>query len=257
MNDKQYNDLEGLRRSDLWVMNKTPLHFKYNLENPQEQTEALLFGSALHKYILETSDFSKEYVIAPSVDRRTKEGKETYQKFIEASEGLTVITQDQFNQIVEMSTVLDQDQDIYAFITGSEHEKVFTDTDEETNEKVKVKADMLYRDIATGRLTIIDYKTTQSCEEKAFYSSCRKFGYQFQAGMYTEIIESNLLEKCQFIFIAQEKTPPYAARIFVCSEDWVNTGKKQYHDLLRQYHACKEADNWYGYTPLELLEEVY
>ena len=257
MNDKQYNDLEGIRRSDLWVINKTPMHFKFNLDHPKEQTEAMLFGSALHKYILETEDFTKEYAVAPPVDRRTKEGKEEYKKFIESSEGLTVITLEQFNQIVDMSAVLINDSSVYDLILGSEHEKVFTTVDEETGIPVKVKADMIYRDKNTGIVTIIDYKTTQSCEERAFLSSAKTYGYQFQAGMYAEIIEANLLEKCNFMFIAQEKTEPYAYRIFYCTKEWVDAGRRKYHELLNLYHDCKVNDNWYGYDICDLLEEVY
>ena len=31
----EYEKMEGIRRSDLWYMNKTPAHFKYHMDNPK------------------------------------------------------------------------------------------------------------------------------------------------------------------------------------------------------------------------------
>jgi len=257
MNDKQYNELEGLRRSDLWVLNKTPLHFKYNLDNPQPQTEALLFGSAVHKYILEPLDFYNEYAVAPQVDRRTKEGKEIYNNFLQETteKGLTVISQEQLEQIKDMAAVLKQDQLVIDLLMGAKYEQVYTWTDPETQVPLKVKADIITQ--FEGKTYIVDYKTTSSCEYKDFYRSMRKYGYDFQAGMYSEVIENNLLESVEFAFIAQEKTPPYAYRVFWVDKEVVRTGKGKLHNLLRLYKACADLDQWKGYEPEELLEEVY
>ena len=53
MTELEYNQAEGIRRSDLWKMEDSPEKFKYFLENPMEQTPAMAFGSACHKYVLE------------------------------------------------------------------------------------------------------------------------------------------------------------------------------------------------------------
>lgn len=257
MNDKQYNELEGLRRSDLWVLNKTPLHFKYNLENPQPQTEALLFGSAIHKYILEPEDFNNEYIVMPQVDRRTKEGKEIYNDFMALAQekDLTVISQENYQQIQDMAQVLKQDQLVNDLLEGAKFEQVYSWTDPETNTHLKVKADIITQ--FEGKTYIVDYKTTTSCEYKDFYRSMRKYGYDFQAGMYSEVVENNLLESVEFAFIAQEKTPPYAYRVFWVDKEVVRTGKGKLHNLLRLYKECVDNNQWQGYTPEELLEEVY
>ena len=35
-----YEDMPGIRRSDLWKINKTPLHFRYEMDHPTEPTSA-------------------------------------------------------------------------------------------------------------------------------------------------------------------------------------------------------------------------
>ena len=53
MTEREYNEANGVRRSDLWRMNDSPEKYKYFLDNPPESTPALVFGSACHKMILE------------------------------------------------------------------------------------------------------------------------------------------------------------------------------------------------------------
>ena len=65
MTNKEYREHEGISRSELFKIAKSPLHFKYALDHPEEKTPALIFGGAAHKYILEMGDFDKEYAVAP------------------------------------------------------------------------------------------------------------------------------------------------------------------------------------------------
>ena len=40
MTEETYNKRKGVRRSDLWKLNRSPAHFKYAQEHPVEQTAA-------------------------------------------------------------------------------------------------------------------------------------------------------------------------------------------------------------------------
>ena len=74
ISNKEYREREGVSSSDLKKLIKSPAHFRYWKDNPQEDTPALLFGRAAHKYVLETYDFYNEFAVAPNVDRRTTKG---------------------------------------------------------------------------------------------------------------------------------------------------------------------------------------
>ena len=60
MTEKEYNEAEGVRRSDLWRMEDSAEKFRYFLDHPVEQTPAMAFGSACHKMILETASTTPE-----------------------------------------------------------------------------------------------------------------------------------------------------------------------------------------------------
>lgn len=82
MTDKQYNEIPAVRRSALWEIRKSPMHYKYAVEHPEEPTEALRFGIAAHKFILEPETFFDEFVTVPKIDRRTKAGKEEWAELL-------------------------------------------------------------------------------------------------------------------------------------------------------------------------------
>ena len=82
ISNKDYRKRKGISSTDLKHMVKSPAHFRYWKDNPQEDTPALLFGRAAHKYVLETYDFFTEFAVAPNVDRRTKDGKQIWNDFV-------------------------------------------------------------------------------------------------------------------------------------------------------------------------------
>lgn len=259
MNDRDYERMEGLRRSDLYWLKRSPYHFQYHMQNKEseEQTPAMLFGSAAHKYILEPYDFDTEYAVFPKVDRRTKAGKAEIEAFKSINPSRTWLDAEDFETIQEMRTALFLNEDVRRVLT---HKNIRTEvpfiwTDDETGEVCKCKADIITE--LDGVPTVIDYKTTLSCEDGAFERSCKKFGYDYQAGFYLEGINKCTLEDHQFIFIAQEKQAPYAARVYICDDGFINAGKRKYHDLLRKYHDCKVKNEWKGYEEEYLYAEDY
>lgn len=254
MDNSNYDEMEGIRRSDLWLMNQTPAHFRYLTKNRPEQTKAMAFGSAVHKLILEPDTFNDEYYIMCDFDRRTKAGKEAYTDALFKAEGRKILDIADFEKAGAMKLALSQHPGVSELLNGVKEQPLVWE-DSETGELCKIKPDCVTR--LGGRNYIVDYKTTTSCADGAFERSCRKYGYDFQAGMYTEGMEVTKLERYHFVFIAQESAPPYACRIYWCDDGFVNAGKRKFHTLLRKYHQCKELDKWEGYTDEDLYEESY
>lgn len=250
----RYEDMPGIRRSDLWKISKTPLHFRYEMDHPTEPTPAMVFGIAAHKMILEPDTFYQDFAITPVVDKRTKEGKAIWSDFCDYcnDNALDPITPEDYDRLQEMLFAVRENDTAKQLLIGP-HERAFTWTDQMTGEKCKVKVDCLTE--YNGRKYIVDYKTTDSCEDGKFERACRKYGYKFQAGMYREGVFQTYLEQYGFAFIAQEKTAPYAVRVYFCDDEFVNEGYDQFRTLLGIYHNCKETGNWYGYGDSELLAE--
>ena len=255
MTNKEYRKEPGVSRSDLWLMSKTPMHYKYHLSAPEEETPALLFGSAMHKMALEPEDFMKEYAVLPgSIDRRTKRGKEMYEEFVDKIHGRKVVTEEQYIQILEMQEALKQNELAWKLLSGGIHEESYFWTDAETGLRCKIRPD-----VVTGyenRPLIVDYKTTDSCADGHFERSCSRYGYKLQAGMYTEGMFQTMFQEYGFAFVAQEKTPPYASRVYICDQDFIDEGHDQFRTYMGILKYCMTTNDWYGYEGPDHLPTV-
>lgn len=257
MTQNEYRATKGISRSELWKIAKSPLHFKWAQEHPDLGSKALLFGRAVHKAVLEPCDFFSEFAIAPEVNKRTVAGREEWEGFVARNFGKDIITQDDYDVIAEMVKAVRENEMAAALLAGAVEQSFFW-TDDLTGEVCKCRTDCISE--WNGEKYIVDYKTTDSCEDGHFERCCRKYGYKFQAGMYTEGVFQNTLEQYRFAFVAQEKKAPYAVRVYICTPEFVQQGYDKFRELIGIYHQCKEAGNWYGYEGpenlvTELLEE--
>lgn len=249
MTQREYRDRPEISRSELWTLiANTPAHLKYEQEHPEDKESlALLEGRAAHKEILEPDTFVDEFICAPQCDRRTKEGKEIYADFLTKAEGKDVLTADSYQKIKDMAEAIRSSEQAMKFLQGADavHEQSFFWTDPETGEGCKVRPDCIVT--VDGKKYIVDYKTTESCADGAFEYSVRKYGYKFQAGMYREGVFQNTFEDYGFAFVAQEKKAPFAVRVYICNEDFIQEGFEQFKAALAKYHWCKENNNFYSW----------
>ena len=247
ISNKEYRAREGISSTELKKIMKSPMHYRYWKDNPEEtDTPSLLFGRAAHKYILETYDFYTEFTVAPNVDRRTKEGKETWAKFVEESNGKDIITREQFEQIDEMRNAMLATPFVSKLING-EHEVSFFWVDEDTGLPCKCRPDSMNDKLHI----VVDYKTCEDAETETFMKNAIRLGYDVQASYYLDGVKANTGEDYIFVFIAQEKKPPYAVNILQASDVFIKSGRETYKALLETYKECSENNNWYGYMGSE------
>lgn len=244
ISNKEYREREGVSSSDLKKLMKSPAHFRYWKDNPQEDTPALLFGRSAHKYMLEKSDFFNEFAVAPNCDRRTKDGKAEWQLFQESNTDKDIITIDDFDKIEEMHKALYETPFVAKLLQGVKELSFFT-TDDDTGLTIKCRPDCITE--VDGNYILIDYKTCNDAEDMKFYRDSIKFGYDLQMAYYMDILQKVTGKEFQVVIIAQEKTAPYEVNVFELTEDYLENGRDLYKELLNVYKECLETDNWYGY----------
>lgn len=245
MTEQEYRAADGISRSELWKISETPEKFKYAQDHPAEPTPALLFGQVVHKLVLDPGHFEDDFAICPEIDRRTKEGKAIWQDFISGVADRAIVPLADYNRATEMVTALKQTPFVQKLLEGT-HERPLFWTDESTGELCKVRLDS-YRFIG-DKLIIVDYKTTNDASTDSFLRSAINYGYDFQAAMYVEAARQVLKKSdIDFVFIAQEKEPPYSVNILQADPLLILRGYDIFRTLLGIYHDCKMSDRWYGY----------
>ena len=247
MTEREYRNHEGISRSELWRLNPdnggTPEKFKWAQEHPEPATPALIFGQVVHKLLLEPDTFFEEFAVAPAVDRRTKDGKAAYAEFLAGLNDRQEIKLEDMAKAMDMVKVLRETPFVSALLDGAETEKPLFWTDEYTGEACKVRLDALTE--IGGRPVIIDYKTAADASADGFLRHALKYGYDFQAGMYTEPYRLLDLDP-RFVFIVQEKEAPYSVNVLEADSQFILRGTDKFRELLGIYHECNLTGNWYG-----------
>lgn len=139
-NAKYHGDKSAVSKSQLARMSVCPKFFKWAEDNPQEQSDEMIVGSAFHKIVLEPKTFDKEFVVMPPIDKRTKAGKEAYEEFLKTAGNRQVITQEQYDTICGMRDSVLSNRYAVELLKGI-HEKSMYGVDELTRERIKTRPD--------------------------------------------------------------------------------------------------------------------
>ncbi|NCX56662.1 MAG: hypothetical protein EBW87_05630, partial [Burkholderiaceae bacterium] len=88
-----YDGIQALNYSGAKELLKSPAHYQAYINQEREETKALRMGSLIHCAVLQPEMLNEKFITAPEVDRRTKEGKETYAAFQSSLKpGMTVVS---------------------------------------------------------------------------------------------------------------------------------------------------------------------
>ena len=244
MTEAEYRENPALSRSALFLIDESPEKFKFFMNNPPEPTEALLFGQVYHKLVLEPETFNDEFAVEINVDKRTKEGKELYSNWLADIGNKTVVPAKMYTKALEMTRVINNSRLAKALLEG-EKEHAYFWTDDFTGVDCKCRIDCLKQ--LKDKLVIVDLKTASSCRTDKWIKDAIKFGYDVQTAMYSEGIKANYGVTPEFVFVVQEKDPPYSINIFKATPEFTDYGYDRFRSLIGLYKHCVDTNEWWGY----------
>lgn len=200
------------------------------LSTTKEQSPAMALGGAVHCAILEPEKFASEYAVCPKVDRRTKEGKATFEAFELESMGKTILTAEQMESIEGMKSSVLSHEIAAGMLTGGEAEYSYYTTDADTGVLLKCRPDYFNLN------ALIDLKTCRDASVEEFTRACFTMGYFIQAAFYLDVFNAvNGTKLEEFYFVAVENTAPFAVNTFKMGEAEIAFGRDQYKKALKQY----------------------
>lgn len=261
ISNKDYHEGEGISKSGLDLIARSPLHYIEAKNSPRKETTDMLLGTVFHAAVLEPDVFNDRYVAAPEgIDRRTKAGREEYAAFeLEVIEkGLTVVGKDVIETALAMRDALWRDGSAATLLYGLQGKtelmgrsemSVYWE-DKEVQEKAcywsepcKCRPDFFNSDGI-----VVDLKSTTDARESEFARSVAKFRYYVQNAYYMDGLKAAGLCPREFVFIAVEKTPPYGVNVYILDNEAVSMGRDKYKANLETYFKCAKANKWPGYA---------
>ena len=229
LDNNTYHNGPGISSSNIRRFSQSQLHA---LEEVVEQTPAMMFGSAAHSLIVEGEAAFFSDVVTITGSPYTNTNKQLKKDSL--AKGLSVITEEQRDTIYSMNNSLVQEAEPY-LRPSEDYPQVFKSPKEvsiywyEQDLLCKTRADVVC-------IVLVDYKTTSDCSVRGFTNSVRRYSYDLQAAWYKRGFERAGFKVADFVFVAQEKKPPYANKVFKMNHADMEIGWNFLSDYLDDYN---------------------
>jgi hypothetical protein len=159
------------------LIRHSPAHARAEQQDPRPDTPALRFGSAVHACILEPGAFWNRYAVAPKADRRTREGKATWEAFTADHPGAEILTESEGELLDAIAATVEAHPLAPLLLRGGEVEVSGYWSDPETGVSCRCRPDYL----RTIEGLMVDLKTTLDGSPIAFQRAIHGLGYHVQA----------------------------------------------------------------------------
>lgn len=244
LSNADYHALDAVGKSDLDLIARSPLHWKQRAFS-REETSAMRLGSAVHCAVLEPGAFENRYVQMPQhIDRRTKAGKDEYAEFLAAHDGKHILGVEDMDLCLSVADAVRSHPRAAALLSAGQPEVSALWKDPGFSVRCRARFDWITPD---GLL--LDLKTTQDASPRGFAKSCANFRYHVQAAWYLDAYQAATGDlPMGFVFIAVEKTAPYAVALYELDAEAIELGRMTAFRDLARYANAREFDTWPGYA---------
>lgn len=255
--NEEYHSAPGVSKSQLdQAHNGSMLHFWHRYLNPnrepEDRTDSLILGSAIHSIILEPDLFTQEYVPNPGIERRSNAGKAEWAAFVEEHKGKTILSDDAYQTCLAIRDAVYRHPVAAGLLQApGKSEQSFYAIDPEYGELVKCRVDRLHD---SGNM-IVDIKSTDDASPAGFGKSAANYRYPLQTAWYNDVLDAAFGEHPEnWVFLAVEKKPPYAIGVYVADPVDVQRARIAGRADFARIIEAKRANYWpdYGAEALPL-----
>lgn len=242
---EEYHRHGSVSKSQLDQFAKSPAHYLASLTTQRKETAAMRIGSIFHGMVLEPDRV--KIAIAPVCDKRTEDGKATWEAFCLENAGAEIVTADEGEMLNGMAESIRKHQAASALLNGDGiAEGSCFWFDERSGELCRCRPDFYRRDLGI----IVDLKTADDASPEGFARSIWKYAYHRQAALYMDGVSESTGDIIKgFVFVAVEKSAPYAVGVYRLDMQGEEAGRVSYQSLLLDLADCKINRNFPAYSP--------
>jgi hypothetical protein len=222
-----------------------PAKFRYEQDHPVYK-QIFDFGSAAHKLVLGAGP---DLVVVDSDAWRTNAAKA--QRDEARAAGKSPVLTHEHEQVKAMAAAIRTHPlagRLFNPGDGTAELSLFW-VDAEYPAWRRARIDWLRHGTATRRALVVDYKSADSADPAAFARSAANLSYHQQDAWYGDAVRAlGLDDDPGFVFVVQEKTPPYL--VTVCELDDIarEAGRQRNRRAVERFRDCRESGIWPGYS---------
>lgn len=258
---KDYHTAPGISNSLLGRLHPTPLHFK---SEPRPKTDALEFGECLHSLLL---DKTERWYIQPEFRDELKTEKwnnnaKVCREWNDTHSDKPILTLAEDEMVKAMRDSVHAHPFAGPALSGAATEQSIFVIDPGTNLLLKCRIDAIPKEgRISGAKPLLDVKSCRRADKFSFEREIANRHYHRQAAFYLDIARMHGMDVDSFMFIAVEKTPPYAVAVWDLDLEAIQQGRREYRRLINIYDNCVRTGVWNGYgdspKPIGLPEYAY
>jgi hypothetical protein len=217
-----------------------PARFRHERDNPRPPTDAMDLGTAAHAAVLGTGP---AIAVVDADSWRTKAAQQ--QRDQARAEGLVPMLFADARKVADMAAALRAHPIASRLLhpdTGAPEVSLF------------------YRDPeygvdrrCSGRLLLVDYKTTKSADPAAVDRAIADYGYHLSGAWYRDVIVGlGLARSVPVVLVFQETSAPYLVHVVELDAPWLRIGEDLARRALRIFADCTASGDWPGYQGITL-----
>jgi len=211
---------------------KSPQHYIQYLKQDKKPTESMLLGSLIHNMLLEPDGFDTKFIIEPDINKRTNQGKEDYQKFLDSVSEKNL-------QVVEPKTFIKAKEIVTQFMYSPTYKYLkMMDTKEHRFDKEYGGLPVCGYVDAMNDDYNLEIKTTSSCDIESITRDFYNMKYHLQAAMYQWYNGKPMM------YVVIETSAPYLSRAFIASESYMKEGYKLFEKAMSDFSYCMSMEQF-------------
>lgn len=240
--DLEFVQNRPLSYSSIKEFAKSPRHYVHYVLAKREPSKAMNLGSLIHCLIMYPSKFNDQFIIAPNVDRRTKDGKATWEEFISKSNGKIVVTEDELEEAKQITDNVLSNWKINNTV------KECTSFEQEFKYDISGLPFRGFVDGVNAGNYILEIKTMSDASPSNVTREFYNRKYHIQAGLY------NLVHKLPVKYLIVETNAPYNSMLVDVADEYIEKGQQELMDLVDKFNTCMDLDAFnagYGFMESE------
>lgn len=258
---EEYKTWPGVHKSQFRSILKSGLHFRYEEDNGEKDTDVKIFGNLVDTLLLEPELFDIRYSVIPGTYSSEKGEKswnwnaKACQKWREElSCGSVAVKRGDVERAQNIVSAIKSHPVASRWLCGAFTQVSLCWTDPETDLPCKGRVDVLNN----GQIT--DLKITDNPHPSAFSKIVNNFLYHAQGAFYhdgfllAQGIELSEGPTLPFSFIVAEAEPPHDVVAYNLGPESFDCGRIVYREALNKFKEMKETGEYYGYS--NVAEEI-
>lgn len=248
---EEYGAIEADNYSRIKYMERSPMAYRYNCDNPSAATAPMILGNNAHTAILEPDMYK-----FATYDGRRDPRIHAYQDWCEANQGKILLSVKEEAHIRGMVEAVHANPIAHKYLRFGKKELTLVWRDPSFKRMFKARVDNFIEIGLDDEPVLVSLKSTVDCRDFRFGAQYAKMGYHAQDAIYQNGFLQLTHKLPRMVTIAVESKPPHETAVYSIPTDALRLGQQLVSKWVHKLQECEHANAWpaavEGETELQL-----